>query len=58
MLHPDVEQAMDQIDAAIYSGDAGGREGIEKLSEACSRWLALLEMMEMELDQEEDDDDC
>ena len=45
-MHPDVEEAIEQIDAAIFSGDAGGLKGIEHLKGFCERWLRELAKME------------
>ena len=57
MLHPDVEEAIEQIDAAIFSGDAGGPEGVEKLTEMCERWLrGLAELKEVFAEAEDDDE--
>ena len=46
MLHPDVESAIEQIDAAIFSGDGGGMAGVEKLRGRCERWLRGLQALE------------
>lgn len=45
-LHPDVMEAIDQIDAAIFSGDGGGLSGVNLLKEKCERWLRGLKDLE------------
>lgn len=58
MLHPMTEEAVQTIDAAIFSGDAGGPEWVERLTRMCERWLrGLREHEEVLAEQEEDDDD-
>lgn len=38
-MHPDVEEAIDQIDAAVFSGDTfHGIEDHKKLSDMLARW--------------------
>ena len=38
-LHTDTILAAESIDAAIFSGDGGGEQGLEYLKEQCERWL-------------------
>ena len=57
MIHPDVEEAIDQIDAAIFSGDAGGPEGVKRLKEMCERWLRGLSELEQVFAEAEEDDE-
>lgn len=45
-VHPDVSLACDQIDAAIFSGDADGPEGVKELKRFCERWLRGLKALE------------
>jgi len=58
MLHRDVRQSVEQIDAAIFSGDAGGPKGVKYLKETCERWLrGLTELEQMFAEAKEDDDE-
>ena len=56
-MHPDVENAIEQIDAAIFSGDAGGLEGIQKLKGYCERWMRELTGMEECFKEVEEDEE-
>jgi hypothetical protein len=38
-LHTDTLLAVESVDAAIFTGDGGGEQGLEYLKEHCERWL-------------------
>jgi len=43
MLHPNVLRALDEVDAAVFSGDCGEEEDNAVLRGFCERWLRELE---------------
>ena len=38
-LHTDTILSIEEIDAAVFSGDGGGEQGLEYIKEHCERWL-------------------
>jgi len=54
-VHPDVEEAIDQIDAAVFSGDTFvDQTARQQFRDMLARWERGLKSFD-ELDEEEDD---
>jgi hypothetical protein len=45
-MHQDVEIAIEQIDAAVFSSDCESKENVAMLKEKCHRWLRGLENLD------------
>ena len=54
-LHPDDERALEQIDAALFSGDGGSHEGLKVYREYVERWLRQIEELEEVFSETEED---
>ena len=56
-MHPDIEEAIDQIDAAVFTGDTfQDKESRDSLSITIARWQRELALIEKSILMDDGDD--